>query len=210
MSSTLAGRFLTPGPPETFQVPVWTFKPGLILPHLTFPIPVFSSPVWDEWFPAWVGSSLPGQQVDFYSWEWSTYCTRLEDDYGTVPRQYVPRQALYLSFLKGARITTFSSNALSSSPHTRAQPIPTVGPWQPPLDLLLVLPFSDPSVLSPRLSFKSYCPNEGSRLIEFWKQRLLLKTPEGPRWYLHQNCPHIWIQICLCSTYPSLLAFNFF
>lgn len=102
--------------------------------------------------------------MDFYSWEWSPYCTRLKDGYGMVPRQYAPRQALHLSFLKGARIPTFSSNDLSSSPHTWAQPIPTAGPCQPPLDLLLVLPFPDPSVLSPQLSFKSYCPNEGSRL----------------------------------------------
>lgn len=83
---------------------------------------------------------------------------RLKDDYGTVPRQYGdPQTSPHLSFLNGARITIFSSNALSASPHTWAQTIPTVGPWQP-LDLFFVLPFPDPSILSPRLSFKNYCP----------------------------------------------------
>lgn len=35
---------------QEFKLPVWAFKPEIILPHLAFPIPVLTSLVWDEWF----------------------------------------------------------------------------------------------------------------------------------------------------------------
>ena len=88
MSSVLAGRFLTTGPPETFQAPVWTFTPGLILPHLTFPTLCSAHLCEMTGFQLELGHLSPGQQVDFCSGGQSSYCARLKDNYGTVLRQY--------------------------------------------------------------------------------------------------------------------------
>ena len=88
MSSVLAGRFLTTGPPEipssSLNFYTWTDSASPDIPH-----PVFSSPVWDDWFPAWIGSSLPWTTGGLCSGGGQlSYCARLKDDYGMVPRQY--------------------------------------------------------------------------------------------------------------------------